>query len=69
MYDVTWVRILSPSATEVLAPVAGHPGEGEAAHHDPGDLPPALGLPERLVVGAQLVERRAADASPPAELA
>jgi len=70
VYDVTWVRILSPSATEVLAPVAGHPGEkAKQRTMTLVTCHPRWSSSERLVVGAQLVERRAADAGPPAELA
>jgi sortase A len=68
-YDVTWVRILSPSATEVLAPVAGHPGE--AASQRTMTLVtcnPRWSSTERLVVGAQLVERRTAKDGPPAAI-
>jgi sortase A len=69
-YDVTWVRILSPSATEVLAPVAGHPGE-QARQRTLTLVTcnPRWSSTERLVVGAQLVERRSADAGPPASIA
>lgn len=69
VYQVTWVRILSPNAIEVLAPVAGHPGEKPT--HSTLTLVtcnPRWSSTERLVVGAQLVERRAAEAGPPAEL-
>ncbi|MFC6043204.1 class E sortase [Nocardioides hankookensis] len=69
VYDVTWVRILSPSATEVLAPVAGHPGtKAEQRTVTLVTCNPRWSSTERLVVGAQLVERRSADAGPPAEL-
>jgi sortase A len=69
VYDVTWVRILSPSATEVLAPVAGHPGQ-RASHRTMTLVTcnPRWSSTERLVVGAQLVERRSADDGPPPEL-
>lgn len=69
-YEVTWVRILSPSATEVLEPVAGHPGE-KATQRTLTLITcnPRWSSTERLVVGASLVERRAADAGPPAEIA
>ena len=65
VYDVTWVRILSPSATEVLAPVAGHPGE-KASQRTMTLVTcnPRWSSTERLVVGAQLVERRSADRRP-----
>jgi len=68
-YDVTWVRILSPTATEVLAPVAGHPGE--KARQRTLTLVtcnPRWSSTERLVVGAQLVERRTAKDGPPSAL-
>ncbi|WP_244932136.1 class E sortase [Nocardioides sp. W7] len=69
VYDVTWVRILSPSATEVLAPVAGHPGEKASQRTlTLVTCHPRWSSTERLVVGAQLVERRSADAGPPAQL-
>lgn len=69
VYEVTWVRILSPHATEVLAPVAGHPGE-KAVHRTLTLVTchPRWSSTERLVVGAQLVERRGADAGPPSVL-
>ena len=69
VYDVTWVRVLTPSATEVLAPVAGHPGE--KARQRTLTLVtcnPRWSSTERLVVGAQLVSRRSADDGPPPEL-
>src|SRR6478735_10406533 len=55
-YQVMWERILSPSATEVLDPVAGHPGEK------------AEQRTMTLVTGNQLVERRGPTAGPPAAL-
>lgn len=66
VYEVTWVRILSPSATEVLAPVAGHP-EAKATQRTLTLVTcnPRWSSTERLVVGAQLIERRAAKAGPP----
>jgi sortase A len=69
-YEVTWVRILSPSATEVLEPVAGHPGE-KATQRTLTLITcnPRWSSTERLVVGASLVERRPADAGPPAAIA
>jgi sortase A len=68
-YQVTWVRILSPSAVEVLEPVAGHPGE-KATQRTMTLVTcnPRWSSTERLVVGASLVERRAADDGPPAEI-
>jgi sortase A len=69
-YDVTWVRILSPSATEVLAPVAGHPGEKASQRTlTLVTCNPRWSSTERLVVGAQLVERRTAKDGPPSALA
>jgi sortase A len=68
-YQVTWTRILSPTATDVLAPVAGHPGQ--AATQRTLTLVtcnPRWGSSERLVVGAQLVEQRSAAAGPPASI-
>lgn len=69
VYEVTWVRILSPSATEVLAPVPGHPGE-KASQRTMTLVTchPRWSSSERLVVGAQLVERRTVEAGPPAAL-
>jgi sortase A len=69
VYDVTWVRIVSPSATEVLAPVAGHPGEkADQRTMTLVTCNPRWSSTERLVVGTQLVERRTADAGPPTVL-
>jgi sortase A len=69
-YEVTWVRILSPGATDVLDPVAGHPGEKATQRTlTLVTCNPRWGSTERLVVGASLVERRAADAGPPAAIA
>lgn len=69
-YEVTWVRILSPSATEVLEPVAGHPGQ-KATERTLTLITcnPRWSSTERLVVGASMVERRPADAGPPAAIA
>ena len=69
-YEVTWVRILSPTAVEVLEPVAGHPGlEPTARTLTLITCNPRWSSSERLVVGAQLTERRKADAGPPPALA
>ena len=69
-YDVTWVRILSPTATEVLAPVAGHPGQqAKQRTLTLVTCNPRWSSTERLVVGAQLVEKRTADDGPPASIA
>lgn len=70
VYEVTWSRILAPSATEVLDPVAGHPGK-KATQRTMTLVTchPRWGSSERLVIGAQLVERRDASAGPPAEIA
>ena len=53
----------------MLAPVAGHPGE-KASQRTMTLVTcnPRWGSSERLVVGAQLVEQRAAAAGPPAAL-
>ena len=69
-YQVTWVRILSPSATEVLEPVAGHPG-AKATQRTLTLVTchPRWGSTERLVVGASMVERRSAEAGPPSDIA
>lgn len=65
-YRVMWQRILSPSATEVLAPVAGHPGDKASQRTlTLVTCNPRWGSSERLVIGAQLVEERAAAAGPP----
>ncbi len=69
-YRVMWERILSPSATEVLAPVAGHPGDKASQRTlTLVTCHPRWGSSERLVIGAQLVERRGAAAGPPAAIA
>lgn len=69
-YQVTWVRILTPQALEVLAPVAGHPDE-KASQRTLTLITcnPRWSSTERLVVGAQLVEKRSADDGPPASIA
>jgi sortase A len=65
-YQVMWERILSPSATEVLDPVAGHPGEeAEQRTMTLVTCNPRWGSSERLVIGTQLVERRGPTAGPP----
>lgn len=65
-YQVTWQRILAPSATEVLDPVAGHPGEeAEQRTMTLVTCHPRWGSSERLVIGTQLVERRGPTAGPP----
>lgn len=70
VYQVTWERILSPSATEVLDPVAGHPGEkAEQRTMTLVTCHPRWGSSERLVIGTQLVERRGPTAGPPDVLA
>jgi sortase A len=70
VYDVTWVRILSPSATEVLAPVAGHPGtKATQRTMTLVTCNPRWSSTERLVVGTQLVERRTAADGPPVAIA
>ncbi len=68
-YQVMWERILSPTATEVLAPVAGHPED--AAKQRTMTLVtcnPRWGSSERLVIGTQLVERRTTADGPPSAL-
>ena len=69
-YRVMWQQILSPRAVEVLEPVAGHPGE-KASQRTMTLVTchPRWSSSERLVVGAQLVERRGAAAGPPAAIA
>ena len=69
-YEVAWSQIVPPTTVELLEPVPGHPGKKPKQRlmtlitcH------PRWGSTERLAVGAQLVERRSADADPPAELA
>ncbi len=69
-YEVTWERIVSPSATEVVEPVAGYPGATpEQRTLTLVTCHPRWGSSERLVVGAQLVERRTAASGPPAAIA
>ena len=61
-----WERILAPSATEVLAPVAGHPGdEAEQRTMTLVTCHPRWGSSERLVIGTQLIEERGPAAGPP----
>ena len=69
VYKVTWERILSPTATEVTDPVAGHPGQ-QATQRTMTLVTcnPRWGSSERMVFGAQLVEKRDASAGPPAVL-
>ena len=68
--QVTWVRIVGPSAVEVLEPVAGHPGaEAKQRTLTLITCHPRWSSTERLVVGASLVERRTAEAGPPAAVA
>lgn len=69
VYRVTWQRIIPPTATEVLDPVAGHPGTTASARTMTlVTCNPRWGSTERLVYGAQLIERRSADAGPPKDL-
>lgn len=68
-YRVTWTRITSPSAVELIAPVPGKPG----AKPSVGMMTlvtchPRWGSSERLIVGAQLIEKRSLAAGPPKEL-
>ncbi len=66
VYQVTWNRILAPSAVEVIEPVAGHPGLKPSARTlTLVTCNPRWSSSERLVVGASLVQRRSADAGPP----
>lgn len=68
-YQVTWTRIIAPTHTEILAPVAGKPGEVATARTlTLVTCNPRWGSTERLVVGAQLVEQRSLAAGPPAGL-
>lgn len=68
-YQVTWSRIIAPTHTEILAPVAGKPGqEAKARTLTLVTCNPRWGSTERLVVGAQLVEERSLAAGPPVEL-
>lgn len=69
VYEVMWERILSPNATEVLEPVAGHPGE-KASQRTMTLVTchPRWGSSERLVIGTQLVEQRGPAAGPPTVL-
>ena len=66
VYEVMWERILSPSATEVIAPVAGHPGdEANQRTMTLVTCHPRWGSSERLVIGTQLIEQRDPAAGPP----
>lgn len=66
VYEVMWERILAPSATEVLAPVSGHPGdEAEQRTMTLVTCHPRWGSSERLVIGTQLIEERDPAAGPP----
>lgn len=68
-YQVTWSRIIAPTHTEILAPVAGKPGQKATAKTlTLVTCHPRWGSSERLVVGAQLVEERPLSAGPPQEL-
>lgn len=68
-YQVTWSRIIAPTHTEILAPVAGRPGEKATAKMMTlVTCNPRWGSSERLVVGAQLVEQRPLSAGPPEEV-
>lgn len=69
VYRVTWERILSPNATEILDPVAGHPGlKATQRTMTLVTCNPRWSSTERLVYGAQLVERRSSADGPPAAL-
>ena len=70
VYQVAWSQIVPPTTVSLLEPVPGYPGKKPKQRlmtlitcH------PRWGSTERLAVGAQLVERRSADAEPPAEIA
>ncbi|WP_110241494.1 class E sortase [Nocardioides gilvus] len=66
VYQVAWSRIVAPTATEVIAPVAGHPGQKPTQRTMTlVTCHPRWGSTERLVIGSQLVERRSAAAGPP----
>lgn len=70
VYEVTWSRIVAPTALEVLAPVAGHPGkEPTQRMMTLVTCHPRWGSTERLVIGSQLVERRTAAAGAPDAIA
>lgn len=65
-YQVTWSRIIAPTNTEVLAPVAGKPGQpAKARTMTLITCHPRWGSTERLVIGAQLIEERSLAAGPP----
>lgn len=68
-YQVTWSRIIAPTHTEILAPVAGKPGQKATAKTlTLVTCHPRWGSAERLVVGAQLIEERPLSAGPPQAL-
>ncbi len=70
VYEVTWSRIVAPTAVEVIAPVAGHPGRKPTqSTMTLVTCHPRWASTERLIVGSQLVERRDAGAGPPADVA
>ena len=70
VYQVAWSEIVPPTAVELLEPVPGHPGrKGKQRLMTLITCHPRWSSTERLAVGAQLVERRTADAGPPADLA
>ncbi|WP_185995290.1 class E sortase [Nocardioides campestrisoli] len=65
-YQVTWSRIIAPTQVDVVAPVPGQPGRRPTARTMTlVTCHPRWGSTERLVVGAQLVERRSPAAGPP----
>ncbi|TYL46032.1 class E sortase [Nocardioides sp. BGMRC 2183] len=69
-YEVTWDRIVSPTSVEVIAPVAGYPGQTPTVQTMTlVTCNPRWGSSERLVVGATLVEQREPGAGPPPEVA
>ncbi|MBM9459178.1 class E sortase [Nocardioides sp. zg-536] len=68
-YQVTWSRIVPPTAVEVIAPVAGRPGKNPTVQSlTLVTCHPRWASTERLVVGAQLVESRDPAAGPPPAL-
>lgn len=70
VYQVAWSQIVPPTTVELLEPVPGHPGKKpKQSLMTLITCHPRWGSTERLAVGAQLVERRSADADPPAEVA
>lgn len=70
VYRVAWSQIVPPTTMELLAPVPGHPGQkAKQSFMTLITCHPRWGSTERLAVGAQLVERREAEAGPPQDIA